>query len=146
MIFTSPTPFSEAIRSNRVRQILPVSEETGSREIAKLDRAIRNQSVFSARTRHESHLSKIQEMVDKLLGPPEDPLQRVSIQDARQELRRSLDAVGYDPSQIGATPEGTPVYCSVEALAADGILIVGVGAAFFALIEIEKQIRLGLRQ
>jgi hypothetical protein len=27
---------------------------------------------------------------------------------------------------------------------ADGLLIVGVGAAFFALIEIEKQIRLGL--
>jgi magnesium-transporting ATPase (P-type) len=28
---------------------------------------------------------------------------------------------------------------------ADGLLIVGVGAAFFALIEIEKQIRLGVR-
>jgi magnesium-transporting ATPase (P-type) len=28
----------------------------------------------------------------------------------------------------------------------DGILIVAVGAAFFALIEIEKQIRLGLRR
>jgi len=27
----------------------------------------------------------------------------------------------------------------------DGLLIVGIGAAFFALIEIEKQIRLGLR-
>ena len=29
---------------------------------------------------------------------------------------------------------------------ADGVLIVGVGVAFFALIEIEKQIRLGLRK
>ena len=28
---------------------------------------------------------------------------------------------------------------------ADGLLIVAVGAAFFAMIEIEKQIRLGLR-
>jgi magnesium-transporting ATPase (P-type) len=27
----------------------------------------------------------------------------------------------------------------------DGLLIVGIGAAFFALIEIEKQIRLGLK-
>ena len=27
----------------------------------------------------------------------------------------------------------------------DGLLIVGVGAVFFAIIEIEKQIRLGLR-
>jgi hypothetical protein len=27
----------------------------------------------------------------------------------------------------------------------DGLLIVGVGAAFFAIIEIEKQIRLGLK-
>ena len=27
----------------------------------------------------------------------------------------------------------------------DGLLIVGIGAAFFALIEIEKQIWLGLR-
>jgi magnesium-transporting ATPase (P-type) len=34
-----------------------------------------------------------------------------------------------------------------EAVAlADGLLIVGVGAAFFAIIEIEKQIRLGLRR
>ena len=29
---------------------------------------------------------------------------------------------------------------------ADGLLIVAVGAAFFAIIEIEKQIRLGLRR
>lgn len=28
----------------------------------------------------------------------------------------------------------------------DGLLIVAVGAAFFAIIEIEKQIRLGLRR
>jgi magnesium-transporting ATPase (P-type) len=28
---------------------------------------------------------------------------------------------------------------------ADGVLIVAIGAVFFALIEIEKQIRLGLR-
>lgn len=28
----------------------------------------------------------------------------------------------------------------------DGVLIVGIGAAFFAIIEIEKQIRLGLRE
>ncbi len=28
----------------------------------------------------------------------------------------------------------------------DGLLIVAVGAAFFALIEIEKQIRLGLKR
>ena len=27
----------------------------------------------------------------------------------------------------------------------DGMLIVGIGAAFFALVEIEKQIRLGIR-
>jgi len=27
----------------------------------------------------------------------------------------------------------------------DGLLVVGIGAAFFALLEIEKQIRLGLR-
>jgi hypothetical protein len=27
----------------------------------------------------------------------------------------------------------------------DGLLIVGIGAAFFAIIEIEKQIRLGLK-
>ncbi len=29
---------------------------------------------------------------------------------------------------------------------ADGLLIVGIGAAFFAIIEVEKQIRLGLRR
>jgi hypothetical protein len=29
---------------------------------------------------------------------------------------------------------------------ADGILIVAIGAAFFGIIEIEKQIRLGLKE
>ena len=29
---------------------------------------------------------------------------------------------------------------------ADGVLIVSIGIAFFAIIEIEKQIRLGLRR
>jgi hypothetical protein len=28
---------------------------------------------------------------------------------------------------------------------ADGLLILGVGVAFFVVIEVEKQIRLGLR-
>jgi magnesium-transporting ATPase (P-type) len=28
----------------------------------------------------------------------------------------------------------------------DGLLIIAIGAAFFALIEIEKQVRLGLRR
>jgi len=28
---------------------------------------------------------------------------------------------------------------------ADGLLIVGIGVAFFAILEIEKQIRLGLK-
>jgi magnesium-transporting ATPase (P-type) len=29
---------------------------------------------------------------------------------------------------------------------ADGVIIIGIGMAFFAIIEIEKQIRLGLRR
>jgi hypothetical protein len=29
---------------------------------------------------------------------------------------------------------------------ADGMLIIGIGAVFFATLEIEKQIRLGLRR
>ncbi len=41
------------------------------------------------------------------------------------------------PLQSVLGTESVPLY--------DGILIIGIGAAFFALIEIEKQIRLGLR-
>lgn len=48
-------------------------------------------------------------------------------------------AVTYlPPLQAALGTKAVPVY--------DGILIVAVGAAFFALLELEKQIRLGLRK
>ncbi len=42
-------------------------------------------------------------------------------------------------------PPFQAVLGTVEVPVFDGLLIVGIGAAFFALIEIEKQIRLGLK-
>lgn len=104
MITTDPIPFAQALAAARARGLLPVTEDTGTAELQRIRPEIRQRAVFSARTRHASHLATIQRMTDKLLGPPADPLQRVSIQDARQELRRSLADLGYDPAQVDARP------------------------------------------
>ena len=104
MISPTPIPFTAAIAAARRRGLLPVSEDTGTAELSRLDNSTRNRAVFSARTRHVSHLAVIQEMTDKLLGPPADPLQRVSKADARQSLRASLQSLGYDPEDVGARP------------------------------------------
>ena len=55
--------------------------------------------------------------------------------------RRDRRAVRRDLSAADAAVFGT---ASVPAL--DGLLLVGVGAVFFAILEAEKQLRLGLRR
>ena len=56
--------------------------------------------------------------------------------------------LGVTAAQFGVTylPPLQTILGTAPVPLFDGLLIVGIGAAFFALIEIEKQIRLGLRR
>lgn len=50
------------------------------------------------------------------------------------------------PAQIVVTylPLAQGIFGTASVSLTDGLLIVGIGAVFFAIIEVEKQIRLGL--
>lgn len=112
MIFTAPIPFSEALQSRDVKRIMPTN--LGSADLAKIDVAIRERAVFSARTTNEQYLQSIAETVREILNPvtairrdgeTETPytagLDQAS---ARLRLKEVLQEIGYS-----ATPgeEGT---------------------------------------
>lgn len=105
MITKTPIPFKAALQAARSRGLLPVSEDTGSAELAQIPPKLRARAVFSARTRHVDHLAVIQGLTDRLLDseslPPE---KRVSVPEARQILRASLQRLGYDPADVDARP------------------------------------------
>ena len=50
------------------------------------------------------------------------------------------------PAQVVVTylPLAQGIFDTASVSLTDGLLIVGIGAVFFAFIEVEKQIRLGL--
>lgn len=109
MIFTTPIPFEEALRSREVKRIMPTN--LGSADLAKIDVAIRERAVFSARTTNEQYLQSIADVVKEILNPTtqqrDDGSQYTAGLDqasARLRLKEVLQEIGYS-----ATPgeEGT---------------------------------------
>lgn len=104
-MLSAPIPFQAALDHLRSRALLPVSEDTGAADLLRVAPELRARAVFSARTRHVEHLAAIQGVTDRLLdSASRDPLDRVSIPEARQLLRASLERLGYAPEQVGAAP------------------------------------------
>jgi hypothetical protein len=104
-MLSSPTPFQAALDHLRSRSLLPVGEDTGSAELNRIPAALRARATFSARTRHTEHLAAIQGITDRLLdSASRAPADRVSLPEARQLLRASLQRLGYSPDQVGAAP------------------------------------------
>ena len=109
MIFTAPIPFAEALAARAVKKIVPSG--MSSAEWAGLGAAIRERSMFSARTLSESYLQRVHDMVQKIINPVqavrEDGSTYTSGMDlptARLELKETLDALGY---QAEPGTEGT---------------------------------------
>ncbi|HEU0123991.1 MAG TPA: hypothetical protein VFQ91_25895 [Bryobacteraceae bacterium] len=105
----SPIPFAEALRSRDIKRILPTP--LSSAELAQLPVAIRERSMFSARTMNAHYLEEIAKRVRSILNPttqirPEsDPHGRggekftdgMSQAQARTELKEILRQIGYAP-------------------------------------------------
>jgi hypothetical protein len=116
MIFDTPIPFLEAIRANAVRQILPVSEDTGTAALDAVPAELRRAAMFSARVSHASHLERLQAVVGQFLDPdrvtdestgerrPALPGERLSMPEARALLRQSLADLGWTPQGACVTP------------------------------------------
>ena len=96
MLFAAPVSFREALESRKVKALLPT---TGSaRDLARLAPEIRERATFSARTASAQHLAAIDETIGKMLAPEAlGPGESVNPARAREILRQSLAAIGYEP-------------------------------------------------
>lgn len=113
MVFTSPTPFREALQSIRAKEVLPT--DLSSAELAALAPEIRERAFFSARTNNAGYLQQIQDMIARIVAPevvkdpltgqdrPRQPGEYMDLPTARLEMKTALAAMGYqpDPDQRG---------------------------------------------
>lgn len=95
--FHSPKPFEEAVSAVRRRN--PVASRMSSAEWSELETAIRNQAFFSAKVTNVKLVQAMKDAVDKVLQPVE-PL---SMGEARMELKGLLKEIGYDPGDKAGT-------------------------------------------
>jgi hypothetical protein len=107
MIFGDPTSLSEAVKVLLAKGIMPTSLDTDG--LRQLDRALRNQSLFSAETTNAYLLQRYKDLFANLLEPqrlleytpafPGDTLGRRTYSPAyvREEIKKFLAAIGYRP-------------------------------------------------
>lgn len=90
MIFAAPMPFKEALQSREVRSILPTSGDTA--DIAKLETAIKERSMFSATVTSGELLQKLDDMTNGILAGQIDQAT------ARAQIKDLLAEMGYVPN------------------------------------------------
>lgn len=94
MPFLKPIAFAEALKSSKVKKLLPTS--AGSAELSKLDAAIRERARFMARVNHVGTIAKLDAGITSLF----DPSDKSGPSDAAQlrlQMKQQLAAIGYDP-------------------------------------------------
>lgn len=89
MASENPVPFREALQYRDIKELMPTS--MGSAELARLEAAVRERAMFSARTMNEQYLQAIAERVRALLG--DEGLNQAT---ARLELKQILREIGYE--------------------------------------------------
>jgi hypothetical protein len=112
--------FTQAIQALQNKGLLPT--DLSSAQLRQISAAIRRQSIFSARTSMENYLGKIKEVIGSIIEPKQvtregreqTVTEGLNDATARQELRRTLDMLGYSPTDEEA---GT-----IKDLASDGRL------------------------
>jgi hypothetical protein len=86
MIFTAPRPFEEALRSRRVRSLLPTTGNTA--DLAQLAPAIRERAMFSATVMSAELLQKLDDGIGSLLdGATDTATVRLGVKDLLSQLR-----------------------------------------------------------
>lgn len=100
-MFTYPIPFTEALASRTVRQLLPTS--AGSAELARLAPEIRARAFFSARVEDVNFLAWADQLINGIVSPASSPGARqgrtspLNEAEARTALKEYLAADGYEP-------------------------------------------------
>lgn len=98
MLFTKPIPFTEAIKSNQLKALLPTT--LTSEQIAQLTPDIRRASFFSARVANTDFLQELKDKIGAILTPKMDERGvnvGLNIPYARSQLRDFLTRISYQP-------------------------------------------------
>jgi hypothetical protein len=96
MILSNPIPFAEAEAKARLRGLMP--NGLSSEELSRLPAAIREQSVFSAGVVEVGFLQKVRELSGRIAsGVARGPGDYMDKPTMRLELKRELQAIGYEP-------------------------------------------------
>lgn len=95
MIFSKPIAFAAALARRAVQAILPTN--MSSAELSRLSAAVRERSLFSARTIFEDHLTNIGGVIDQILQGNMNPAK------GRELLQDSLAQTDYDPKKKEGT-------------------------------------------
>lgn len=103
MIFSTPTPFRDAVAHLVAKQLMPTSLR--SAELAQLSSAIKRQSLFSARTTIEGLLERYKSGVESILNPqqvlrdgaPQTVTEGHTPATLRAFIKDYLKSIGYQP-------------------------------------------------
>lgn len=102
MIFDAPIPFAEALAARAVKRLMPTA--AGSAEIAKLDPAIRERAMFSARVEDAAFLARADRLINGIVSPSSNKFQVSDSRpspfnaiEARADLKDYLASIGYAP-------------------------------------------------
>lgn len=95
MTFTEPMPFQEAVDFLRQKGLMPT--HLSSREIAMLERQIRQRAVFSARMTRLEFLSELKRLTEALVSGLRSSKEGVfmSVAEAKAQLRERLEEIGW---------------------------------------------------
>lgn len=92
MLFTKPIKFEDALKSRRLKKLMPTAAD--SAELAKLAPEIRERSMFMAQVNHAGMVAKTHGTIGGVLG---DGVEMFDPNTARAELKLYLKEIGYDP-------------------------------------------------
>jgi len=111
-MFTTPTPWLEAIASRDLKAVLPTT--MSSAELSQLPTDLRERSMFSAKTANADYLQKVNDLITRIVSPEviggpgaprtvTAPGQYMDKATARLEMKKTLQSLGYqpDPDQRG---------------------------------------------
>lgn len=110
MIFSRPTPLTEALQNSLARRVLALSSAIGTAEIQRdIPQAIRDRAFFSARTPYAGYLAETQADIQRALQPdtivnpdgstrPAGPGESLSGAQIRALMKERLAALDYRPA------------------------------------------------
>ena len=92
MLFSKPIKFAEALKSRKLKKLMPTA--ASSAQLQQLAPEIKERAFFMARVNHAGMVAKTDQIIGQALGTKDQALNPAT---ARAELKLHLQSIGYDP-------------------------------------------------